>query len=162
MSACAAAPEKASARAAQHPVDVHVARQHVLAEREVPDGCGRIRADAGEHREILGPAVCGHVGRRAVERERPSVVPEALPLDDHLGGRRGRERLDRRPALEPAPVARNDPVDLRLLEHHLADEDGVRVPRVTPREVAAGAVVPRQEEGLHGGDPTGPGRLHPR
>ena len=59
------------------------------------------------------------------------------------------ERLDRRPALEPGEVPRNDAFDLGLLQHHLGDEDRVRVARVTPGEVAAVRREPRRQEPLH-------------
>ena len=57
----------------------------------------------------------------------PPVVAEPLPFTDHLACRGGGERVDRRPALEPALPARHDALHLRLLRHDLADEDRVRV-----------------------------------
>ena len=65
--------------------------------------------------------------RRAVQMTRAPVVAESLPRDDHVRGRSGGERLDGGPALEPATPARDHAVDLRLLQHHLRDEDRVRV-----------------------------------
>ena len=101
ISACAAAAVNAWPRALLHAADVHVDRQHVAAEREAGDGVGGVAPDAGQLRQILGPAVRGDVLRRAVQAERAPVVAEPLPLADHVGGRRRRERLDSRPALEP-------------------------------------------------------------
>ena len=84
-----------------------------------------------------------------MERERAIVVAEALPLEDHLGGRRRSGCLDGRPPFEPARVARHDPLDLRLLQHDLADEDRVRVARASPGKLAGVLPVPRQQQGLH-------------
>ena len=98
-----------------------------------------------------GQPRAGDRTRRAVEVERAPVVPEPLPLADHVGGGRRRERLDRGPALEPGAIARNDALDLRLLEHHLADEDRVRVARPPPRQVAAVLREPGEELLLHRG-----------
>ncbi len=84
-----------------------------------------------------------------MEGERPSVVAESLPFDDHLRGRGGGERLGSRPPLEPAAIARDDPLDLRLLKHHLGDEDHVGIARATPREVASVLREPGEELRLH-------------
>ena len=81
---------------------VDVDGQHVAAEREARDGVGGVAADAGQLGQVVGPAVRRDLLRGAVERERAPVVAEPLPLADHVAGRRRGERLDRRPALEPA------------------------------------------------------------
>src|SRR5947199_17485 len=64
-------------------------------------------------------------------------------------GRGAGERVYRRPALEPGQVSRHDSVDLRLLEHHLGDEDRVGVARAAPREVAAVDHEPGEERLTH-------------
>ena len=74
--------------------------------------------------------------RGAVQAERAPVVAEPLPLADHVRRRTRRERLGRRPALEPGEPARDHALDLRLLQHHLADEDRVRIARLPPRQIA--------------------------
>ena len=77
---------------------VDVARQHVLAERKVPYRGGRVRADAGERRQIGRPAVPRHQDGCPVERSSATpVVAETLPFADHLG-RRGRGKRARRSA----------------------------------------------------------------
>ncbi len=83
--------------------------------------------------------------RGAVQVDGAAVVAEPLPLDDHLAERRGGERLDRRPALEPATPARDHALDLRLLQHHLADEDRVRIAGLPPREIPPVLAVPSQK-----------------
>ena len=63
----------------------------------------------GARVEPVGPAPLRDEPRGGVEVDGAAVVAESLPLEDHLGERRGGERLDRRPALEPAQVARDRP-----------------------------------------------------
>ena len=122
-----------SAGAPLDALDVDVAREHVLVEREVPKRRGGVRADTGEHGEVRRPSGGRDVARRAVERERAAVVAEALPLDDDVTRRGGRQGCSARPPPEPPLVPRDDTLDLRLLQHHLADEDRVRISRPAPR-----------------------------
>ena len=72
------------------------------AEREARDRVGGVAPDARQLGQVVRPAVRGDVLRRPVQVERAPVVAEPLPLADHVGRRGRRERLDRRPALEPA------------------------------------------------------------
>ena len=89
------------AGAALDAVDVDVPREHVLAEREVADRGGRVRADARKPRQVVGPAVRGDDRGCPVQCERPAVVAEPLPRADHVPRRCGGERLGGRPPLEP-------------------------------------------------------------
>ena len=57
-----------------------------------------------------------------------------------------RQRLDGRPAREPRLVARDHAGHLGLLEHDLRDEDRVGVAGAPPRQVAALARVPAQQQ----------------
>src|SRR5204862_2616641 len=79
----------------------------------------------------------------------PAVVTEARPRADDIGGGCGRADRRRGKAHEEGVVLGNDPRHLRLLEHHLADEDRPRVTGVAPRQVAARARRPAQERLLH-------------
>jgi len=106
--------------------------------------------DAGELGEVVRPAVRCDVLRGAKEVEAAAVVPEPLPGSDDVRGRCRSERLGGGPTLEPIDVARHDAFHLRLLQHHLGDEDRVRVARVPPRQVAAVRGVPGEQGGLHG------------
>src|SRR5205823_7608167 len=115
-----------------------------------------VAADSGQLGQVVGPAVSRDLLRGAVERKRAPVVAESLPLPDHVCGRSRGERPDGRPALEPALPARHDALHLRLLRHHLADEDRVRVPRPPPREVASVLGEPGQEKLFHWPEPKGP------
>ena len=130
-------------------IDVDVVGQHVVAEGEVPDRGSGVGADAGKPCQIVRPPFARDRLSRAVQSERAPVVPEPLPGSDHVGRRCRRERFRRRPALEPVEVARDDAIDLRLLQHDLADEDRVRVARMAPGEVASELGVPRREPSLH-------------
>ena len=128
---------------------VRVDGKLAAAEGEIPDRGRRVRADAGKLRQVVGPARRCHPPRSAMEVQPTPVVAEPLPCADHLRGRGGRERLRRRPALEPLQVPRYDPFDLRLLKHYLRDEDGVRIARPAPRQVAAVLAEPGQKLLLH-------------
>src|SRR5207302_10174384 len=87
--------------------------------------------------------------RGAMQVERATVVPEPLPLANDVGRGCLREGRDRRPPLEPALPPRHDSVDLRLLRHDFAHENGVRVAGPPPREIAAVHAEPGQKTFLH-------------
>ena len=137
----------------RHAPHVDVDGQNRVAEGERGDRVGGIAADAGQLGQVVGPAVSRNLLRGAVERERAPVVAEPLPLPDHVAGRGRGERLHGRPALEPAPPARHDALDLRLLRHDLADEDRVRIARLPPGQVAAVSAEPGQEKLVHQHEP---------
>ena len=88
--------------------------------------------------EVVGehPAVTFDDRRgAAVQAHRPTVVAQPGPLLDHRADTGGRGGLHGgEPLQEPVP-ARDDPVDLRLLEHDLADQHGPRIPGVPPGQV---------------------------
>ena len=137
------------AGAALHPLDVHVDGEDVLVEREAAHRRGRVRADAGKRRQVVGPAVTRDRLGGAVEIDGAPVVSQPLPLSNHVGCRRCGERLGRRPALEPREVPGHDAVDLRLLEHDLGHEDRVRVARPSPGQVARVGREPLGQQSLH-------------
>ncbi len=93
--------------------------------------------------------------RAPVQVHRPAVVAQAAPRRDDVGRRRRGQRLDRRPALEPGQIARHDPRDLRLLQHHLRDEDRVRVVGAPPGQIARVLAVPSQKQLLHAEERSG-------
>src|SRR5207248_499866 len=82
------------------------------AEGEVGDRRRRVRPDARQRGEVVGPAPRHDGSRSAVQVDGAPVVPEALPLADDVGRRGVGERSRGRPALEPAQVARDDALDL--------------------------------------------------
>src|SRR6266540_3881735 len=106
-------------------------------------------ADAWKLRQVIGPAPGRNVLRRSVEVEPPTVVAEALPGSDDLRRRGRREHLGGRPAVEPLEVSRDDALDLGLLQHHLRDEDGVRVARPAPGQVTSVLREPGEQGSLH-------------
>ena len=138
----------------------------------VCEGRDRVRCvppNAGELGEVVRPALGGDPLCRAVKVDGAAVVPEPLPRADHVREGRLRKRVEGRPALEPGQVARDDPLDLGLLEHHLRDEDRVRIAGAAPRKVAAETAKPGQKRGFHERDATretgpegGPDRLELR
>ena len=139
----------------EDPAHVGVHRGHVLVVGEDEDGARRVRADAGERAQAVGRARQlrraavrrGGDGRRRalLQPPRPVVVAEALPAPEHVGERRRGEALERRPHLEPFDEARRHPGHLRLLQHDLADQDGVGVGGAAPRQVAPVVRVPREQ-----------------
>ena len=135
-------------------VDIDVVREHILAEGEVADRRCGVRPDAGEVRQVIRPAFGRDQPRCAVERECAPVVAEALPGTNHLIGRGGCKVLGRRPALEPGEIPGHDAVDLCLLQHHFAYEDGVRVRGVAPGQIPFVQAVPGQQQLLHESDRT--------
>ena len=138
-----------------HAAHVRVLRQHGPAERECGDGVRCVPADAGELRQVRRPPARRDLPSGAVEVNGPAVVPEPLPLADGVrdGGRREGRRG--RPPLEPGEVARHDSLDLRLLEHDLADEDRVGIAGASPRKVAPVLAKPGEEQLVHGAERKG-------
>jgi cob(I)alamin adenosyltransferase len=80
-----------------------------------------------------------------MEPPRPHVVAERPPRLGHFVNRRIGQAPERRVLFEPFVVLRQYAIDLGLLEHHLGDEDVVRVGGPPPRQVAAVRAVPRKE-----------------
>src|SRR5207245_4726686 len=72
-------------------------------------------------------------------------------------------------AVEEAGIRRDGPGDLRLLEHHFADKDAIRIPCAPPGKIATGAPVPAEDPGAEqrggwgawGPDSPGVGRQSP-
>jgi len=124
--------------AGEHARDVAIHQRHALV---VGDRCDRARGvgpDAADRTQLGGGAwqlladlACGRVQVAGAR-----VVAEAGPLREHVVERRGGERAERRKLREPALPVRDDGRDARLLEHHLADPDRVRVARAAPRQVS--------------------------
>ena len=75
----------------------------------------------------------------------PDVVAQRVPRPDDILFGRLRERVQRGVLPQPLVVLRQDAFDLRLLEHHLGDEDVVRVVGAAPRQVAPVPAIPREQ-----------------
>jgi hypothetical protein len=141
---------KAVPRPFLHSAHVRVDGQDILAQREVANCRGGVRPDSRELRQILRPALRRHLLCGAVKVEAAPVVAQSLPGTNDVRHRRRGEGFGRRPALQPLEVPREDPLDLRLLQHDLRDENRVRISRPSPGQVAAVLCEPGEQGGLHG------------
>ena len=68
---------------------------------------------------------------------RTAVVAEPLPEGQNFGFIRRGKFMDRGKALHPSLEVGHDRCNRRLLEHHFADQNRVRIPRLPPRQVAS-------------------------
>lgn len=93
-----------------------------------------------------------HDFRGGVQIARTGVVTESLPGVKHLALRRPGQGGEIWESTEPLIIIWDNGGDLCLLEHELGDEDGVRVPRVTPGKVASVRLIPAQEGAAKGTD----------
>ncbi len=124
-----------------------------------PGKVASVSTSAGEFAAVLlRHAPCG-----LLERDCPAVVAHALPGAEHLASPGTGKALEVRELLEElGGVLHGDPLDLRLLEHDLGDQDPVGIGGVPPGEVAAVGPEVREDEvaeevdGLRGG-PVRPG-----
>ena len=135
-------------RAGQHAADVGVDDRHILLVREREHGAGRVRADARKGEQFVERV--GHDAamsiddrlRGEVQIARPARVSEALPQPQHVAERcvgAGRRRRERREERFPL---RDHTRCLRLLEHHLGDEDRPRIARRVATAGRAAAASP--------------------
>ena len=74
--------------------------------------------------------------RRVVQVARPTWIAEALPVPQHVAERRRCARRRCRVRRAERQPLRDHPRHLRLLEHHLGDEDPPRIASRPPRQVA--------------------------
>ena len=115
------------------------------------DRPGGVSADAGklpQRRAGVGetpPVVGDDPLRGGVELPGPAVVPQPFPGAEHVGFRRCRELRDGRKPLHEAEEKIDDPIDLRLLEHHLADPGAVGIGPSTPGEITPHPLEPAEE-----------------
>ena len=85
----------------------------------------------------------------AMEVDGAAVVAEAFPRTHDIADRRGGTGRGIGEAVEERLPAGHDARHLGLLQHELADEDGPRITRAPPREVATVGRGPAQEGVLH-------------
>ena len=93
--------------------------------------------------------------REGVEIARAPVIAEPLPRLADLGGARLGEVDQLRPAGQEPAVEQFHPAHLGLLQHHLRDQDVVRVPGAPPGEIAPVPAEPAEEAGAEGGEGAG-------
>jgi hypothetical protein len=133
--------------AREHARHVAVDERRALAERDRRDRAGGVRPDP-RHAAQLGRAARQLARDRARPRPqvaRARVVAEARPRAEHVVERRRGERGHRREPLHPPRPVRDHGLHARLLQHHLADPDRVRVARSPPGQVAPHARVVRDD-----------------
>ena len=137
-------------RARQNSRDVGVHYRDIPFERKGQDRTRRVRADSRKGEQIFEsvrkrPIVvfdnerCGGMQIAGTPR-----VAEPLPKPQNLAQRRCSALSRCRKGIEKGDPLRNDSFDLRLLQHHLGDQDAPRVTLVTPRQVAHSGEPPRQ------------------
>ncbi|OQB96703.1 MAG: hypothetical protein BWX86_00626 [Verrucomicrobia bacterium ADurb.Bin122] len=130
-----------------HDVAIHTGG--LCAKRDARDGGGGVGADAGQ----LAPGVGrfwrrGHGDDRAgelVEIAGARVVAEALPEFQHLFLGGGGEGGEIGQLVEPAGKVGERRLDLRLLQHELADDGFVERGRFAPGQRAPVGPIPRQQ-----------------
>ncbi len=137
------------AEAADQPAaHVGVHRAHRPPERQRRDGPGGVAADAGQRLQPIGrrrPALRSQLRPRPMQRQGAAVVAEPRPGRQHLGRWRRGHGLGCREAVQEAGEAIRHARRLRLLEHHLADQDRPRIGRPAPWHVPGRAGVPPQD-----------------
>ena len=132
----------------EHAAHVGVHRGEVVVVGEDQHGARRVRADAGQARGAPSrsarqrrrgrrPAVADDRRGAVAQAAGAVVVAEALPEAQHVVERRRGEVLEARVGGEERLVLGDHARHLRLLQHDLADEDGVRVGGAAPGQVAA-------------------------
>ena len=136
------------------PFDIAVDHHGPLAEGDGGDGGGGIGTDARQGQEFRlalrkRAAVTTRDGDGAgMEIAGPRIIAEPGPGLHHLGDRRRRQCVDRRPAGEEGLVIGFHRLDRRLLEHDLREPDRIRVgpsrPRSRARAVCAGGARTRR------------------
>jgi hypothetical protein len=125
--------------AEQYACHVGVDNRGALAERKTADRAGGVGADPlkRQQRLFVGGQRTAVAGDRfpgdRVQPPRPDVVTERPPGLVHLAIARGSQRGQRRVLFKPLVILREHAIDLRLLQHHLGNQDVIRVGRLTPR-----------------------------
>ncbi len=148
--------------ASQNPTDVGVDDGISPLEGKDAHRSCRIRSDTGQIEQIA--ELVGHLPamahidchRGAVQIHRSSVVAETRPQGDDVGDGRSSQRHRGRESCEELCIPFDDPVDLGLLEHELADENRPRVAGAPPGQIPARAGEPVEQGSLqistHGPD----------
>src|SRR5262245_3699431 len=136
---------------AEHAPYVRIHDRHRPTVGEAAHRPGGVAADAPHAAQqglVVGqpPAVArDRLAGNAAQVDRADVVAERIPeARDLLRGRAG-EALEGRIAVQELVVLRDHPVDLRLLQHDLGDQDAIRVFGAPPRQVAAMLAVPGEQ-----------------
>ena len=119
-------------------------------EGEAGDRTCSVGSDSGQLLERLDigwklAAMIDHCLGGSLEVDCTPVIPQAGPDLDHVGRWRFGKRVDGRESFQPAVEVGDHPVDLRLLEHYLGNEDGIGIARVPPGQVAPVVLPPAEQ-----------------
>ncbi len=145
--------------AAQHADHIAIEHGRIHVKGEAGDGARRVTSDAGQgHQSLDGarPLAVPFVDddlRRLVQIARSSVIAESFPQLQHIAQRRGSEIVNRRETLEKAVEVRNHRLDLRLLQHHLAEPHAIRRSIVPPGQIACIGAKPVKQSRVDFGFP---------
>src|SRR5262249_58148497 len=102
------------------------------------DGSGRVASYPVHFQQALDGVrhvAVANLLRGAMKIARARVVAEPGPQPEHLVEWRSRQRAHRRKTRHPALPIRDHRLDARLLQHDLADPDGIGVARAAPGKV---------------------------
>lgn len=127
----------------EEPGGVRLYNRNRRIKRERHHGICRVTANSWQHFQRMMPpwndaamSFQDDLGC-AVKIPCAGVVPETLPSMKDVGFRRSGERFQIRETTEPAIEVWNYCGDLGLLKHQLGDEDRIRIPCATPRQITA-------------------------
>src|ERR1035437_1495872 len=132
-----------------------------LVTRATPRSTLPSRTAKGRSKAMLPmeAAGCGDALRGAAQVAGARVVAEAAPQGQHVVFGGGGQGCHGGEACEEAAIVRDDGLRAGLLQHDLADPDGVRIARVAPGKIAMAAGVPGEQEAAD--VVTGRGRFNP-
>src|SRR5215469_8294258 len=75
---------------------------------------------------------------------RAPTVAKPRPHRKNVAEARVCKRQRRRKSLQECAILRDHPGDLRLLQHHLGDEDRIWVAGSSPRQIPSALAIPRE------------------
>lgn len=103
-------------------------------------------ARLGRKRAVRRRPALRHFTREPMEVAGARIVAESFPGLTHLTGARAREVGEVRESIEESAVVIEHAGHLRLLQHQLGDEDAIRIPGPSPREITAVRTIPRAQQ----------------
>jgi len=117
----------------QNANDIRVQYRCVLVKCKCADRPGRIAPDSFEGQQSLRIAgqlssiACHRLTGNTMKSLRPDVVAEGIPCLLHVLDRRIRQIFKARVTFQKLMIFRYDTIHLRLLQHHLRNQDVIGV-----------------------------------